>query len=129
MNNIKTLTNDMKSIGVAQYGIEASLPKSQGGFSSVVENEVMRQIENTKFYAEMITDMKYIQDRWHRITNEKDALVLSLRLDGYSVGDIAEITNMDRSSVYRVIERIACQIKSYPQDCATDATNYELINK
>lgn len=129
MNNIKTLTNDMKSVGVSQYGIESSLPKSKGGFSSVVENEVIRQIENTKIYADMVTDMKYLQDRWHRITDEKEATVLQLTLNGYGSSDVAEIMKMSRSGVYRMLESIAMQIKSYPQASETDSTNYEISKK
>ncbi|MFD1416816.1 helix-turn-helix domain-containing protein [Oceanobacillus jeddahense] len=129
MNNINTLAaEEMKSIGVSQYGIESSLPKGNG-FSSVVENEAMRQIENTKFFADMITDMKYLQDRWHRITDEKEAAILKLRLDGYRITDIAEIMGMERTGVYRTLERIACRIKSYPQVSATDSTNYVQENK
>lgn len=128
IRNIKELQQDMKSVGIAQYGDESSLPKGNN-ISNVVEKEVMRQIENTKFWSEMITDMKYLQDRWHRITDEQEAKVLSLRLDGYGVRDIAYIMKTDRSNVYRMLKRIARQIKSYPQSSATDSTNYKIANK
>lgn len=123
LNNIQTLQNDMKSAGVSQYGIESSLPHGNS-LSSVVENEAIRQINNSKFFAEMITDMKYLQDRWHRITDEKEATVLQLRLNGYGTSDIAELMKMNRSGVHRMLYRIACQIKSYPQASATDSTDY-----
>ncbi|RDW17622.1 hypothetical protein CWR48_13990 [Oceanobacillus arenosus] len=126
--NLRWMQEDKKSVGIAQYGIEATLPKGNG-FSSVVENESIRQIENTKFWAEKITDMKYLQDRWYRITDEKEATVLQLRLNGYSISHIAELMKMERTGVYRMIERIACQIKSYPQVSATDSTNYVSVGK
>lgn len=124
IRNIRELQQDMKSVGVARYGEDSALPTSNK-FSSVVENEVLRQIENTKFWSELITDMKYLQDRWGRITDENDAKILSLRLDGYSVSDIAYLMKTDRSNVYRSLKRIARQIKGYPQASATDSTNYQ----
>lgn len=129
VQNLKDLQREeMKSVGVSQYGIEASLPKGNN-ISSVVENEALRQIENTKFWAETITDIKYLQDRWNRITEEREAQVLSLYLDGFKTSDVAEIMKMNRSGVYRMLERIACQIKSYPQASATDSTNYDIANQ
>ncbi|MEN2765764.1 hypothetical protein [Ornithinibacillus xuwenensis] len=124
IKNVNEFGNDIKSVGVAQYGIEATLPKGNV-ISSVVEREVMRQIQENRFIANMITDIKYIQQRWSRVTNEKEAQVLSLRLDGYKVTDIAEILRMERSNVYRLLERAARRIKGYPQNSATNSTNYE----
>lgn len=122
MNNINTLMHDsIKSVGVSQYGLESSLPKANN-ISRVVENEVIRREENSMFFAEMLTDMKYLQDRWGRVSDEKEALVLQLRLDGHSISDIAEILKMTRSGVYRMIERIALQIKNYPQPTETKST-------
>ena len=125
LNNLKTLAaeNQLRSVGVAQYGIEASLPKGNN-ISSVVENEVLRQVENTKFFAGIITDMKYLQDRWHRVTTEREAMVLKLRLDGHKAKDIAQMLGVARSEVYRTLERIACQIKGYPQENETNETNF-----
>ncbi len=124
MKNIKSLTasSEMKSVGVAKYGLESSgSPGNQ--ISSVVENEVLRQLENTKFFANTLTDLKYIQDRWHRITDEREAQILNLRLDGYSVSDISALMKMDRSSVYKTLKQVAYRIKSYPQSNETNSTN------
>lgn len=124
MDWIKEVDRDIKSVGVAQYGIEASLPKSNS-VSSAVEKEALRQIENNVVFSSILTDIKYVQQRWDRVTSERDAQVLSLRLDGYKATDIAQVMNMERSNVHRVLKRIACQIKGYPQEDATNSTNYK----
>ncbi|MBU5594902.1 hypothetical protein KQI76_06965 [Amphibacillus sp. MSJ-3] len=123
MKNIKELEQGLNpSVGVAQYGIEATLPKGNA-ISKVVENEAIRQVDSSRYWAETITDMKYIQDRWHRITDEKEAMILNLRLNGISIAEISHIMSMDRTNVYRNLRKIAKKIKSYPQDNATNATN------
>lgn len=128
IQNIKELQEDMKSVGIAQYGDMAALPHGNN-ISSVVENEALRRIEDTKFWSRVITDIKYIQDRWYRVTDEQEAKVLSLRLDGYSVNDIAHLLKMDRSNVYRMLRKIARRMKGYPQEGATESTNYQVVNK
>ena len=123
IQNLRELERDMRSVGVSQYGEESALPRGNK-ISNVVESEALRQIENSKFWAEIITDIKYLQDRYHRITDEQEAMVLNLRMDGYSVSDIAQIMKMDRSNVYRILKSIAKQIKGYPQENATNSTNF-----
>lgn len=122
MKNIKEMEQGMASVGVAQYGIDATLPKGNA-ISKVVENEAIRLVESSRYWAEIITDMKYIQDRWHRITSEKEAMILNLRLNGIPVAEIAIVMKMDRRNVYRILRNIARTIKSYPQECVTDVTN------
>src|SRR5690606_8486322 len=127
MQNLKALERDMRRAGVSQYGEESALPRGNK-ISNIVENEALRQIENTKFWAEIITDIKYLQDRWHRITDEQEAMVLNLRLSGHSVRDIAQLMKMDRSNVYRMLRSIAKQIKGYPQANATNSTNFRKVS-
>ena len=124
IQNLRMLERDMRSVGVSQYGEESALPRGNK-ISNVVESEALRQIENSKFWAEIITDIKYLQDRYHRITDEREAMVLNLRVDGYSVRDIAQIMKMDRSNVYRILRNIAMKIKGYPQENATNSTNFQ----
>ena len=122
IKNMKELQVEARSIGVSQYGIESSLPKGNN-ISSVVENEVLRQIENTKFWADVATDIKYIQERLHKITDEQEAKALHLRLDGCSVVEIAKLLGLERAHVYRLLKNVARTIKSYPQAKRTNDTN------
>ena len=122
MKNIKEMERGLASVGVVQYGIEATLPKSNA-ISKVVENEAVRLADSSRYWVETITDMKYIQDRWHRVTDEKEAMILNLRLNGISIAEIGYIMKLDRSNVYRNLRKIAKNIKGYPQGSATNATN------
>ena len=122
IKNMKELQIEARSVGVSQYGVEASLPKGNK-ISNVIEQEVIRQIENTKFWSDMATDIKYIQDRLHRVTDEQEAKALHLRLDGYSVVDIAKLLGIERAHVYRLLRNVARTIKGYPQGKRTNDTN------
>lgn len=116
MRNLREIQEEkMRSVGVGQYGVESGMPRGNK-ISDVVATEAMRQIENIKFWADMATDIKYLQDRWHRITDEKEAMILQLKLSGYSDSDIGELLKIDRSTVYRTLERIAERIIGYPQE-------------
>src|SRR5690625_3223966 len=116
--DIKTLAERRKeyaSVGVTQYGIESTLPKAQGVNSDVVANEAIRHVEDNMFFANMETDIKYLQDRWDRVTNETDAQILSLRLDGLSAREIGRILRCTDRTIHVRLRRIAETIKSYPQ--------------
>jgi len=114
--NIQNITDmeqeDMQSVGVAQYGIEASMPKA-GGISQVVENEAIRRVDSSRFWSIVSTDIAYIQDRLHKVkvTDDKFAMVLHMRLDGYSVEHIGRQLGMDRSNAYRILRRVVKVIK------------------
>lgn len=123
INNLQDMVREQfKSVGVSQYGVESSLPKGNN-ISNVVEQEAIRRIENIKFWAEMMTDIVYIQDRRYRVTDEKQAMILNLYLSGYSTSQVAEVMQMDRTWVHRNLVKIAQAIKSYPQEEATKTTN------
>lgn len=114
INNIRGISNDMASVGVAQGGIESSMPKANS-ISDVVANEALRQIEMTGYFAEMLTDIKYLQDRWDRVTIEKDAQVLNLRLSGLTSMEIGQVVGCSERNVNTVLRRVASTIISYPQ--------------
>lgn len=113
VRSLKEIERDRQSIGIAQYGVEASMPHSSG-ISNVVEKEALRHIEDIKFWADIITDIKYIQNRWSRITDEREARILSLRLDGMSVSDIAKREGTDRRNVYRNLCDICEKLSTAP---------------
>ena len=110
IKNVHNFSKEMASVGVAQYGIEASLPKGTN-ISDIVEKEAIRQIEGNKVFAEIITDIKYLQDRWDRVTNDTDAHILKLRLDGLSAHDIGQILNRTDRMIHIRLRRIAETIK------------------
>lgn len=120
LNCIQHVSKEHASVGVSQYGIEAVMPKGNN-ISNVVEKEALRQLEDTKYFAEMYTDIKYLQDRLYRVRNEQDAIILKFKLDGYSAIDISRIMNCSRDNVHKRLRTIANTIVSYPQ---ANYTNY-----
>lgn len=111
INNLKNeYGNEMRSFGVS---VITDMPRGNGRTSDVVADTALKLIDNNRIYAEMLTDIKYLQQRWHRITDEIDAQILQLRISGYSVTDIAEILKMGKRTVYDRIDGIAINI-CYP---------------
>lgn len=105
---IESHKQEYASVGVAQGGIESVMPKAQGKTSDVVANEALRQIEGIKVYADMATDIKYIEDRLYRVTGYKT--VLGMRLEGRTQREIAKLTRVSESSVGRELVRVAKQM-------------------
>lgn len=115
INALQTVEKEYKSVGVSQYGDDAVMPKGNN-VSSPTEVEAVRLIENNKMWSNMMTDIKYIQQRWDRVTDEQQAMVLHLRLSGYNMTDISHIVRKKKSQTYNLLRKAARAIKSYPQD-------------
>lgn len=105
---IKNWNKEYASVGVGQYGIEAAMPRANT-ISNPVENEAIRQMEDVKHYADIQTDIKYLNDRLYRVPNEYE-YILGLRLLGYSVTDIQESIGKSRGYVHNRLIRIAKSI-------------------
>lgn len=114
IQTINDLRNSYASVGVGQYGIEATLPKGNN-ISNIVEREALRQLDNSKLLSDRMTDINYIQNRWDRVTNEQDAIILNLRLSGYNIVTIAHKLNCSRYQVHKRLKIIADTIRGYPQ--------------
>lgn len=109
--NLQEITKDYASVGVAQYGIEATLPKAQGTTSDVVATEALRDIDELPLFAQMRTDVKYIDDRLDRVTSKLDVEILALRLEGLTVRDIGIATGYSKTHVHRKLVNIAKCLK------------------
>lgn len=106
---------ELKSVGVSQYGDDAGMPKANNN-SSATENEALRIARSSKLWSNAMTDIKYIQQRWHRVTDEQQAIALHLRLSGYSITDISHIIKKKKSQTYNLLRGAAKAIKGYPQE-------------
>ena len=115
--NLKTLQEtqiDMKSVGIS---IITDIP-SGNRLSDNTANEAIRLHDHELSQKEILTDIKYLQQRTHRITCENNAQVLNLMMQGYSITDIASITEQSRQHVYNRLDRIANEI-CYPLSSVT----------
>lgn len=106
---IQCFKREYSSVGVAMYGIEATMPRGNT-ITMQVENEAIRQVESVKVFADMATDMKYLDDRLDRV-DENDKHILQMRLDGYDVTNIALIEQCSKSTIHRTLNRTARAIE------------------
>lgn len=109
--NLQEATKYYASVGVAQYGIEASMPKAQGHTSDVVATEALRDIDELPVFAQMRTDVKYINDRLDRVEGKLCKEILGLRLEGMSIRDIGLVVGKSKTHVHRLLIKIAEYIK------------------
>lgn len=95
---------------VAQYGIEAAMPKAQGNNSDPIYNEVVRRQKAHSSVSKLEEKVRFIQEHMHVITDEKEQIVLHKLLDGYSLRAISRITGNSFSKVRTSKDNIARQL-------------------
>lgn len=108
--NIREWQHDYMSVGVAQMGIESSLPKANT-ISDVVAKEAMRQMEANEIFKQIEEDIMYLQQHWNRVTNGSDARILSLKLDGLSSWEIGNVVQCSERNVNKRLWEIAKTIQ------------------
>lgn len=62
-----TVIPDCDSNSIAQYGIQATLPKPQGQNSSKVENTVIRRERMSKRHAQMLAEVEFINQSQQKL--------------------------------------------------------------
>lgn len=85
--------------GVAQYGIEATLPHAVGIVGRAIENEVMRRSKKSERMVEYAKKVNFINERLNRVTDDKEKAVLDCMLDGLSLQAIAHHLSISRRQV------------------------------
>ena len=62
-----TVIPDCDSNSIAQYGIQATLPKPQGQNSSKVEDTVIRRERMSKRHAQMLAEVEFINQSQQKL--------------------------------------------------------------
>lgn len=102
--------NELSDAGerlVAQYGIDAAMPKASGGNSDPIFHEVIRRQKAHSSIIKIEKQVRFIQKHMDAITDEKERLVLNKLLDGHSLRGIARNTGMTFSAVRTHKDNIA----------------------
>jgi DNA-binding NarL/FixJ family response regulator len=85
--------------GVAQYGIEATLPHAVGIVGRAIENEVIRRSKKSERMLEYAKKVNFINERIGYITDEREKVILDCLMDGLSLTAISKHLGMSRQLV------------------------------
>lgn len=94
----------------AQYGIEAVMPKAQGGTSDPVYNEVVRRDKHITRMIGYKSKIRLIQEHIHVIHDARETEVLHWILEGKSYSWIARHMGLSHTHIKRLFSSIAKQI-------------------
>lgn len=89
----------------AQYGIDMVMPHGSGT-GDPIYIEVQRRVKKTKRVERLEVKVKYIQDRVHLITNEREKTVLDCLMDGMSMIKISRHMGLSERHVFRLRDNI-----------------------
>lgn len=103
--------DDVCGASIAQYGIEATMPKPQGQTSDPVLREVQRLMRQDSVIAKYEQKVLYIQNRWDRVTDERQAMIFNQVLTGTSFEVISETMNLSRQRIHQIVNEIAELLK------------------
>ncbi len=110
IKEVKRITgnlNDTEFRGVAQYGIEATLPKPQGSKVDQIANEVARREINHKQAQKYLKRIMFIQDNMHKVKNDRHKAVLDCLLEGLSVTKVSYHMGVSRKHVHSIKDDVA----------------------
>ncbi|WP_436871450.1 hypothetical protein [Staphylococcus pseudoxylosus] len=94
------------STSTGQYGIEAAMPKGQGGTGDKVLVRVIKNDKDRRKTQELIEKVAFIDDHEHLITNDKNYHILQLLKQGEKINTISMLMKIDRKEVYRKLDMI-----------------------
>lgn len=103
---------NMKSIGVAQYGVEATLPKPNTNIKSTPEIDEMDARERRLYkrwmeYKEKVQGIELLGDF---LESEKHLIILDCMMEGMSYRSIADHLGVNRNKLRQIKEDMLCQI-------------------
>jgi|SRR5699024_670072 len=113
LNSVKYIksTNEIDGGNLtAQYGIEAVMPKAQGGTGDPVFNEVSRRDKHISRMIGYQHKIRLIQDNIHVITDSREVEVLHWILEGKSYSWIARHMGLSHTHIKRLFNSIAAGI-------------------
>ncbi|MCQ9304993.1 MULTISPECIES: hypothetical protein [Mammaliicoccus] len=96
-NVLEELIPDMDSNSIAQYGIEATLPKPQGVNNSKVESCVALKDKVTTRQAKLIEKIEFINKKQEEIEDDDTYFFIELLKRGKKRNDILIILNINRN--------------------------------
>lgn len=108
INTVEQLQMEYRYNGakIAQYGIEATLPKASGQTSDVVFSEVNRRMNHLKRINEYIYKISEVQKRVEKVTEPREVEVLYWLLEGKSMRWIGQHMALSHVTIKNIKELI-----------------------
>ncbi|MES1046323.1 DNA-binding response regulator [Bacillus sp. Gen3] len=109
INSIKELRKSLQSAGeglIAQYGVEATLPKPQGVTGDPIYRELIRREKRHAVINKYKAKISVIQDRLHLIKDDRELEVLHWLLEGKSYRWIGMHMGLSFSHIKRIRDSI-----------------------
>lgn len=100
----------IKGANISQYGIEATLSKSNDVNTTPFLYEIERRMKKDRMCEKLGVKLKPVQMAKQFINDETEELVLELRMDGKSLKRIHEITGVNKRDQYKIFDKIADDI-------------------
>lgn len=113
INSVKVMREGMNDIGgglTAQYGIEAVMPKAQGGTSDPVYTEVVRRSKHHKTIEGDENKIKLIQNHIYVIKDVREKEVLHWILEGKGYSWVARHMGLSHTHIKRMASAISREI-------------------
>ncbi|GAQ18020.1 RNA polymerase sigma factor [Oceanobacillus picturae] len=113
LNNILFGTrSNMKSIGVAQYGVEATLPKPNTNIKSMAEMDAMDAREKRLYkrwmeYKDKVQGIELLGDY---LEEEQHLIILDCMMEGMSYRSIADHLGVNRNKIRDMKEDMLSQL-------------------
>lgn len=105
-NTLKEIMPEVDSNGVAQYGVEASLPKPQGVNSSKVENNVMTRDKCAIRNRRLIYKKTFVERFRDEVPDDIDYCLISLMMQGKKGKEAIEIMDIKRDEYFNRKRRV-----------------------
>jgi DNA-binding NarL/FixJ family response regulator len=127
LNEIERLRKDLNddvAASIGKYGEESSLPKANK-ISDPVGSEVIRRERKSRFHDKIEKKVKFITNRLHVITDDREQAVLYCVIDGMSNIKIAKHMGLSESHIRNIKESIA---EKMCEECE-DYENCDMLNQ
>ncbi|WP_414052899.1 hypothetical protein [Macrococcus animalis] len=114
------------STSIAQYGIEATLPRAQGSNGDKVASIVLKRTSGSKLEYQFANKVKFIDEHEYLITGILNQYIMELLKRGYTQTQIALITNNHKSTISDKVTHIVEVLSNASSDKSDKKDKFSL---
>lgn len=100
-NTLAELLPDIDRNSIAQYGIEASLPKAHGNNISKVERNVVKRDKVLIANKRLVDKINFVNEKHEKIRDDQNYCMLSLMKIGNDSKSIMNIMNIKKDEYFK----------------------------